>query len=147
MKLVAIDVEGFRAFARRQQFDLDASGIVLFGTNGQGKTSLFDAILWGLSGSVPRLGEDANRIVSMYSESGEARVTSCCTGRAGGSTPARAIVPDFGRRIGRLAALSGERNGERRGRYRLLCLAYDLFGDSLFEASCRLGGKSTGRCL
>ena len=22
-----------------------------------------------------------------------------------------------------------------------------LFGDSFFEASCRLGGKSTGRCL
>jgi hypothetical protein len=59
----------------------------------------------------------------------------------------RAIVPDFGRRIGRLAALSGERNGERRGRYRLLCLAYDLFGDSLFDASCRLGGKPTGHFL
>jgi hypothetical protein len=57
------------------------------------------------------------------------------------------IEADFGRRIGRLAALSGEPNGERRGRYRLLCLAYNLFGDSLFEASSRLGGKSTGRCL
>ena len=50
-------------------------------------------------------------------------------------------------RIGRLATLSGERTGERRGRYRLRCLAYNLFGDSLVEASCRLGGKSTGRCL
>jgi DNA repair exonuclease SbcCD ATPase subunit len=75
MRLVAIDVEGFRAFARRQQIDLDASSIVLFGTNGQGKTSLFDAILWALSGSVPRLGEDPSRIVSMYSESGQARVS------------------------------------------------------------------------
>jgi DNA repair exonuclease SbcCD ATPase subunit len=75
MKLASLEVEGFRAFARRQQFDLDAGGIVLFGTNGQGKTSLFDAILWALSGNVPRLGEDASRIVSLYSESGEARVS------------------------------------------------------------------------
>jgi hypothetical protein len=28
-----------------------------------------------------------------------------------------------------------------------LLLAYNLFGDSFFEASCRLGGKSAGRCL
>jgi len=28
-----------------------------------------------------------------------------------------------------------------------LLLAYNLFGDSFFEASCRLGGKPTGRFL
>lgn len=26
-------------------------------------------------------------------------------------------------------------------------LAYNWFGDSFFEASCRLGGKTAGRCL
>ena len=62
-------------------------------------------------------------------------------------TKAQLAELDHRYRIGRLAALSGERNGERRGRYRLLCLADNLFGDSLVEASCRLGGKSTGRCL
>jgi hypothetical protein len=28
-----------------------------------------------------------------------------------------------------------------------LCLADNLFGDSLFDASCRLGGKPTGHFL
>jgi hypothetical protein len=28
-----------------------------------------------------------------------------------------------------------------------LLLAYNLFGDSFFEASCRLGGKPTGHFL
>lgn len=28
-----------------------------------------------------------------------------------------------------------------------LLLADNLFGDSFFEASCRLGGKTAGRCL
>ena len=35
----------------------------------------------------------------------------------------------------------------KRGPLTALLLAYNLFGDSFFEASCRLGGKSTGRCL
>ena len=50
-------------------------------------------------------------------------------------------------RIGRLAALSGERNGERRGRYRLLCLAHNWLAGRFLEASCRLGGKPTGHFL
>jgi hypothetical protein len=28
-----------------------------------------------------------------------------------------------------------------------ILLAYNRFGDSLFEASCRLGGETAGRCL
>jgi hypothetical protein len=28
-----------------------------------------------------------------------------------------------------------------------LLLAHNLFGGSFFEASCRLGGKTAGRCL
>lgn len=73
MKLTRVVVSGFRGFAGAEVFDLNASAIIVVGVNGQGKTSLFDSILWALTGRVPRLGEGAH-VVSMYSSSGEARV-------------------------------------------------------------------------
>src|SRR5438046_1914842 len=53
--LTSLSVEGFRAFARRQTFDLAASAVIVTGSNGTGKTSLFDAVQWLLLGSIPRL--------------------------------------------------------------------------------------------
>jgi patatin-like phospholipase/acyl hydrolase len=38
-------------------------------------------------------------------------------------------------------------HANQRGPLTALLLTYNLFGDSFFEASCRLGGKSTGRCF
>ncbi|MFY9552332.1 MAG: AAA family ATPase [Thermoanaerobaculia bacterium] len=67
-------MSGFRGFATRQQIDLDADAIVVVGSNGHGKTSLFDAILWALSGRIPRLGATEKVFISLYSASGEARV-------------------------------------------------------------------------
>src|SRR6266699_2337583 len=74
MRLLSIELSGFRGFAQRQEFDLDADAIVVAGANGHGKTSLFDGILWALSGRIPRLHSDDSRLVSMYSETGQARV-------------------------------------------------------------------------
>jgi DNA repair exonuclease SbcCD ATPase subunit len=54
MKITRLAVESFRGFGRRQVFEL-ADTNVLAGPNGFGKTSFFDAILWGLFGKVPRL--------------------------------------------------------------------------------------------
>lgn len=73
MRITAIELSGFRGFAQKQEFDLDANAIVIVGANGQGKTSLFDGVLWALTGNIPRLGDD--QVISMYSESGEARVS------------------------------------------------------------------------
>jgi DNA repair exonuclease SbcCD ATPase subunit len=73
MRLRTLEVSGFRAFAARQVFDLDADAIIVVGPNGQGKTSLFDAIFWAVAGSIPRLGDDAS-VVSLFSDAGEARV-------------------------------------------------------------------------
>jgi DNA repair exonuclease SbcCD ATPase subunit len=73
MRLTHLSLSGFRGFPTEQSFDLDADAVVVLGVNGQGKTSLFDGVLWGLTGNIPRLGEDA-RLVSMYSPSGGARV-------------------------------------------------------------------------
>ena len=74
MRLSSIEIEGFRGFAQRVSLDLDADTVIIVGANGQGKTSLFDAVLWALSGSVPRFGNDDSRLISLYSISGTSRV-------------------------------------------------------------------------
>ncbi len=74
MRLASLKVSGFRGFAEARTFKLDADAIIVVGANGQGKTSFFDAILWGLCGRVPRLGSDDSRLLSVYAEGGQARV-------------------------------------------------------------------------
>lgn len=75
MRLIGLEVSGFRAFPRTQVFDLDAEAVVVVGPNGNGKTSLFDAILWGLTGVLPRLGGSDATLLCRFGEAGEARVT------------------------------------------------------------------------
>jgi DNA repair exonuclease SbcCD ATPase subunit len=82
VRLNRLKVSGFRGLVSGQDFDLDGDAVIVVGANGQGKTSLFDAILWGLTGRVPRLGDDPD-VVSLYSESGEARVEIALRGEDG----------------------------------------------------------------
>jgi len=74
MRLKSLTVSGFRGFSQNVRFDLDADAVIVYGANGCGKTSMFDAILWVLTGSVERLNGAPDDIVSEYSLSGEARV-------------------------------------------------------------------------
>jgi DNA repair exonuclease SbcCD ATPase subunit len=73
VRLARLAVEGFRGLASATEIDLDANAIIVIGANGQGKTSIFDAVLWGLTGTIPRLGDDPE-VVCLYSASGQARV-------------------------------------------------------------------------
>jgi DNA repair exonuclease SbcCD ATPase subunit len=50
-----LSIEGFRGFADPITLSFDASAVLLWGPNGSGKTSIFDALQWLLAGSVPRL--------------------------------------------------------------------------------------------
>lgn len=75
MRLLSLAVDGFRGFAKEQSFDLDADAIVVVGSNGNGKTSLFDAILWVMSGRIPRLGADNSMLRNKFSDTGQARVS------------------------------------------------------------------------
>ena len=75
MKLKQLEVEGFRGFADRKVFDLSADATVIIGANGRGKTSLLDAVCWGLSGAVGRIDGGDSSLVSMYSQTGQARVS------------------------------------------------------------------------
>lgn len=73
-RLVGIELEGFRGFVRPRQLNLDAEAVLLVGRNGYGKTSLLDAILWGITGVVPRLEGGEGEIVSLYAPDRRARV-------------------------------------------------------------------------
>jgi len=74
MRIKNITLSGFRGFAQTTFIDLDADAVIVSGANGRGKTSMFDGILWALTGSVDRLHCEAGDIVSRYSPTGEARV-------------------------------------------------------------------------
>jgi len=74
MKLLHLEVSGFRGFSSKQKFDLRSDAIVVVGANGLGKTSLLDAIQWGLCGKLGRLGSGDDKILSLYSNTGQARV-------------------------------------------------------------------------
>jgi len=86
VKLKALELSDFRGFAGVHLFDLDANAIIVVGTNGNGKTSLFDAVLWALSGRIPRLrlGDKDSELVCKYSKTGQARVVLTLGGASGG---------------------------------------------------------------
>ena len=74
MRIRSLKINGFRAFGGENHFDLDGDIVLVVGVNGQGKTSLFDAVLWALTGEISRL-RNRGSIVSLYSDSGEALVS------------------------------------------------------------------------
>jgi DNA repair exonuclease SbcCD ATPase subunit len=74
VKLRRLEIEGFRAFGTGVQVDLDANAVILVGVNGSGKTSLFDAVMWSLSGRLPRVEDPGGSVISEFAASGEARV-------------------------------------------------------------------------
>ena len=60
VRLESVAIQGFRAYRKRQVFDLGAAVTVLYGPNGFGKTSFFDAIDFAATGGVGRLGVSAS---------------------------------------------------------------------------------------
>lgn len=60
-RLVSMTVEGFRVYRDKQTFSLDAPVVVLYGPNGLGKTSLFDAIDYASTGRIGRLCSNQKR--------------------------------------------------------------------------------------
>jgi exonuclease SbcC len=74
-RLTHATVQSFRAYGGPQTFDLDASVVVLYGPNGLGKTSFFDAIDYACTGRIGRLcrqrklnQEDFSRVATHLDE-------------------------------------------------------------------------------
>ena len=53
MRLTGLEVDGFRAFGKRAQFDLDGDAVVLVGPNGCGKSNLLEALRWVMGENRP----------------------------------------------------------------------------------------------
>ncbi len=54
-RLKSLEIESFRAYKKKQTFDMDADIVVLYGPNGLGKTSFFDAIDFVCTGRIGHL--------------------------------------------------------------------------------------------
>lgn len=74
MRLKHIEITGFRGFSTKQSFDLSSDATIIIGSNGFGKTSLLDAIHWGICGRLDRINGGDEKLISIYSKTGQARV-------------------------------------------------------------------------
>lgn len=61
VRLKEMEVEGFRIYGKKEVFDLDADLIVLYGANGLGKTSFFDAFEYGVTEEIKRFSNRNDR--------------------------------------------------------------------------------------
>lgn len=58
MKITSLTIQAFRGFNEKETFNFqNADMIVIYGPNGHGKSSLYDAIEWGLTGGIRRFDE------------------------------------------------------------------------------------------
>ena len=61
VRLDSITIRNFRAYKEPREFDLSGDVTVIYGPNGFGKTSLFDAIDFAATGGIGRLGMPSSR--------------------------------------------------------------------------------------
>ena len=67
----SVEIEGFKGFASPQAIDFRSRHVFLLGRNGNGKSSIVEAVRWGLFGSAYR----PNEVVKNQHYSGNCRVT------------------------------------------------------------------------
>ena len=65
----SLEIEGFKGFAKPKKLDIGDRHIFLLGSNGHGKSSIVEAIRWGLFGNRP------NDVVASRHYSGDCQVT------------------------------------------------------------------------
>ena len=66
----AVAIEGFKGFTTRQEIDLEGRHLFLLGQNGRGKSSIVEAVRWGLFGSARR----PNEVIANRGYTGRCRV-------------------------------------------------------------------------
>ncbi|MCA1042239.1 SMC family ATPase [Bacillus infantis] len=72
MRIKKVTMENFRCYYGVHNFTLDSEIIILFGENGFGKSSFFDAIEWCLTGTINRfISNDKKILYNFLAKSGE----------------------------------------------------------------------------
>ena len=56
-RIQTVAIEGFKGFTARQVIDFEGRHVFLLGKNGNGKSSIVEAVRWGLFGSTGRRNE------------------------------------------------------------------------------------------
>lgn len=74
-RIRSLRIEGFKGFAKPQELDIGDRHIFLLGRNGNGKSSIVEAIRWGLFGSIYR----PNEVVANSHYSGDCQVRIALT--------------------------------------------------------------------
>lgn len=70
-RVQSVEIEGFKGFASPQEVDFKGRHVFLLGRNGNGKSSIVEAVRWGLFGSANR----PNEVIKNQHYSGDCRVT------------------------------------------------------------------------
>lgn len=75
MKIDKIEIKNFRNYLGKHVFKLNKHITILYGENGNGKSSFFDALEWGLTGNISRFNGNktpkevlANKKISLYDD-------------------------------------------------------------------------------
>ena len=63
MKINQIVIENFRCFKGIHKLDLQGKTTILYGDNGYGKSSFFDALEWGITGNVDRFRKPGEKYI------------------------------------------------------------------------------------
>lgn len=122
VRLSSVTIENFRAYRKAQKFNLGDAVTVLYGPNGFGKTSFFDAIDFAVTGSIGRINPSSFRKVAQHLDSdGEKSSVSLSFSGAHGpeqivrdvSDPNNALLDGFPLdRKSILAQLTGSQGGK-----------------------------------
>jgi DNA repair exonuclease SbcCD ATPase subunit len=79
LRIVSIAAEGFRGLNRKSEIRLDGTSTILRGPNGSGKTSLLQAVEWGLYGHLKHIAgaefEREDAIANQFHPENEATVS------------------------------------------------------------------------
>jgi exonuclease SbcC len=137
VRLKALEIEDFRAYRKKCRFDVDADLVLLYGPNGFGKTSFFDALDFAATGDIGRLRLDRNesrftKAASHLDADHEAGVVSLTFSQEGTDVALRRTVAD------RRRASLGDRIVDRKDALLALTAATPVSGADHVEHLVRL---------
>ena len=93
-RIQRLEIEGFKAFAAPQSFEIGGGHVFVFGRNGLGKSSVVEAVRWCLFGLRDRPEAEVRNV---FYPAGECRVELELDGPGGRWTMQRRLRPGSGR--------------------------------------------------